>query len=858
MLLLILACARDGAESATDAPDLTATLGPDEVRAGTVLDAAALFGGVAAEGRLGDVKIYNDRARFVIQQPGASNYYHEYGGALIDADTVRPAGEPGRDLVDELAVMVGLGRVVNAERVIVLDDGRDGVARVRVEGPTAPLQLVTGALETPTLVPDIDLWVTTDYELRPGEWTLRVTTTVENRDEEAALQIGEVGIVAAELGETWRPGLGRNAADADATDWIAFVGKHNEGAVALVGEDDPLEQGTIGSILGALAPTIVGFGPTEVIPTGGTATWVHRVGAAPDPATLSAEQRARRGAGGQRLGGTVSSGGRPVAGARVTVLDAAGAPETLAFTGADGAWTALVGGGAVSVVASGRGDGIQVDLPAGHGNVSPYEPDPAATLATLADGAAGPAFAEGYGLGTPQSPWSELELVTPANVELSVADGGPAVARFYFAEGDPVVADDRLVPGRPDGCVAVAFVRDGRMDVALEPGAYTLVVNRGVREEVAVVPLDVTAGERVPVEVSLPAAYTLDGVVVGDPHSHAAPSGDGGITMEDRLVVTAANGVDLHFGTDHDHIAAYQPLVAPLGLDARLRSVQAVEVSPVLRGHFNAWPAPASDAPNHGAPLWWFGYSDTTEIFGWMRALVGEDGIIQANHPVGDSGLFSFAGYEPGEGTVDDPAKWNADFDAMEVINSGDWEPYLPYYLDLARRGHPVVPVSVSDSHGHTSGRVGLAVTFFHTGTDLAGATDDVLRATMGRGETVASLGPFIDARMGGDWAPGTLVRPGTLDVVVRAPSWIPVESLTLWRDGVVVQTLTCTGAAPTPCEAQVELDGTADASWVLTASSTTPLGLVQPGTVPFAVAAAIRMDGDGDGTWTPPLPAGW
>jgi len=111
---------------------------------------------------------------------------------------------------------------------------------------------------------------------------------------------------------------------------------------------------------------------------------------------------------------------------------------------------------------------------------------------------------------------------------------------------------------------------------------------------------------------------------------------------------------------------------------------------------------------------------------------------------------------------------------------------------------------------------------------------------------------------MGGAWAPGTLVRPGTLDVVVRAPSWIPVESLTLWRDGVVVQTLTCTGAAPTPCEAQVELDGTADASWVLTASSTTPLGLVQPGTVPFAVAAAIRMDGDGDGTWTPPLPAGW
>ena len=225
MLLFLAACARPVPDD-TARLDLSARLGPDEVRAGVVTDAAALFGGVSAEGRSGDVKIYNDRVQFVIQQPGDSSYYVEYGGGVIDADVVRAPGVPGRDVVDELAVMVGLGRLMDAERVEVVSDGRDGAAVVRVEGPAAPMRLVTGALESTEIVPDLDLWIATEYRLEPGAWTLSMTTTVQNREAaEVELSVGDVGIVAMDVAEPYVPRRGLEGADLRAIDWSAVVGQ---------------------------------------------------------------------------------------------------------------------------------------------------------------------------------------------------------------------------------------------------------------------------------------------------------------------------------------------------------------------------------------------------------------------------------------------------------------------------------------------------------------------------------------------------------------------------------------------------------------------------------------------------------
>ena len=95
LLFLAPACG-DGSDKKDDSgkpigPDLTERLSEGEVRAGVVTDDAALFGGAAAEGALGDIKIYNDRVRSSSRPRVSQNV--EYGGSLVDLDIVRPEGQ---------------------------------------------------------------------------------------------------------------------------------------------------------------------------------------------------------------------------------------------------------------------------------------------------------------------------------------------------------------------------------------------------------------------------------------------------------------------------------------------------------------------------------------------------------------------------------------------------------------------------------------------------------------------------------------------------------------------------------------------------------------------------------------------
>ena len=66
--------------------------------------------------------------------------------------------------------------------------------------------------------------------------------------------------------------------------------------------------------------------------------------------------------------------------------------------------------------------------------------------------------------------------------------------------------------------------------------------------------LAIEAGQTTTVDVQLELGWENDGWWVGDPHMHAAPSPDGGIPMADRTVVAAGVGIQLMFGTEHDHV----------------------------------------------------------------------------------------------------------------------------------------------------------------------------------------------------------------------------------------------------------------------------------------------------------------
>ncbi|MCK6525586.1 hypothetical protein L6R49_29640, partial [Myxococcota bacterium] len=745
LVLMLLAC-RPDPEPAAPAPDLTERLPAGAVRAGVVTDAAALFGGLSAEGQVGDVKIYNDRAMFIIQGERPGDYYIATGGGVVDADIVRPEGQPGRDVVDEWQAMAGLGRLQRPDKITIVEDGRAGRAWVRVEGGEVPMALITGALESPDFIPELGLQVTTDYILSPDSPLLEVITTITAAEEDVSLIPGDLLIAAADAARGWRSQAGFDN-DADAPSMIVngAVGTRNEGAWGIVAPaGGELASSAAGELLQSVVNAASSFGETLTIEEGASASFRRFYGVGDDVAALTDDWLTRSEAETQTVSGVVEADDGPVAGAMVTVL-VDGAPYTLAVTDADGRYEALApAAGVVTTLAVGRGTGLHRDLPAGAAPYSPYttEANRAAALASLSGGATPIAQAEGRGLSTAEAP---DRLGVPATLTVRAADGLPFELRLEGGSD----GDRRVDLGRPYGRAALAWTADGEVSLPVEPGSYTLLAWRGQRYELVQRGVDLVAGEETVIDVTLTAAYELDGWMIGDPHSHAAPSGDGGIPMEDRLLVAAGVGVGLHFGTDHDHVADYAPLLTPLGLDGQLNTVLADEVSPPPRGHINAWPLESGEGSNGGAWLWWEREIESTDAM-FVALREHHPGVVlQMNHPL-DSGVAAAAGWSPGK--VSDSGRWAEDFDAVEVLNDGEHEGYFDFWLDTINRGILSAPVGVSDSHRHLAGGPGVNVTYLHMSGDPASYSPDALRDVIRRRATIASFGVFLDM----DLVPGS------------------------------------------------------------------------------------------------------
>ena len=83
--------------------------------------------------------------------------------------------------------------------------------------------------------------------------------------------------------------------------------------------------------------------------------------------------------------------------------------------------------------------------------------------------------------------------------------------------------------------MAWMYIRDGEGTIPVEPGEYTVVVARGPTHEAHVESVSVVPGEARQITATLDASVDTDGFWSLDPHSHAAPSGDGSIPMSGDL-----------------------------------------------------------------------------------------------------------------------------------------------------------------------------------------------------------------------------------------------------------------------------------------------------------------------------------
>ena len=891
VLLGLIACNGDVEDSGLFlGADPAVPAAKGEARAGVVREGpageAALFGGINAEGRAGDVKIYNHLAQFIVQGPYRSHGLVDIGGQVIDADLVRTDGSLGRDNLEDLFFAMGLSRLVHADRVEIESDGSDGGPAVVVSsGPAIAWDWIQGQfeLDRPALS-DRFLEVVTRYTLEPDSYSLEVVTELTNAGEVSVSIALQDGLLASgEDLRPWAPGPGLEGPPSEALATVLLTGRSGEGTLAMWPDAGTFEDSPITAVAAEMG-VLIAERELVTLEPGESATLARYLTVAPDTAAAEAERRRVQGEELAEVSGTVTDAdsGEGVAGVRVAFTGEEGVVG-FALTGADGTYGAEVPPGTWEVYAVARAERDQVQLPEGAGRYGPFA---AASLnqaqLDALDGTStrvAPALAAGRSTppavsveavaGSPVV--ADLTVDPPSGLRVRIVDGDgealPALLDLQWADGAPPAGE---VPGEltgplgiPDSNrVAWVWTATGDVSVPAVPGTYDLRVGHSWRhEQAAVEGIEVSRGEVVTVDVTLEQVVPEDGWLAMDSHLHGAPSFDGALAMEHRLVACAATGVDLPMTTDHDRHAEYRDLATALDLDRWLNVTPGVEVTTMIRGHFNLFPIdprPLTEV-NGGAEPWWYPPEDTEELFERIRAAGEPDALLQVNHPR-SPGMFSFGSYDWLTGEPGHPDKWSWDFELFELLNGGvverdelrrDWFSFL----DL---GFDAVPTGVSDSH-YLFIPCGLGRTDVYLGTSTPSeVTWEELRAALVAGHTVAAAGTTLRTTMsaGGDTAlPGDTLAGSEAEITatVQAPAWIAPGTLRLIRNGETLEseTLEVTGE-PTDHTVVWPVTSDEDAWYVVEVQGDEGLGDAWRNEPPYAAANAFRLDVDGDG-WSAP-----
>jgi hypothetical protein len=841
VLCLLCACP-------TDPPpdDPTPDLGWDpalpvpagESRAGVLRDGpageGALFGGIAAEGTGGDVQIENELVRFVIQGPSRRHGYVDTAGSVIDGDLQRPADEPGQDVIEDFFLSFGIGRLFHADDVRVVHDGTDGQpAVVEATGTDVPWAFMEGVVEAvDPLVAPLGLRIRATYTLRPGSRSLEMLSVLENPGTEPVTLTAVDGWLSAqEVLLPWVQGRGFDDVLPDLLSAAGGGGRSSAPSFALSrvdGQWDPIALSALASSAGLVG---LSWG-TQVVPPGGSQILDRRLTLAPDTLELDATVRLARGEALATVGGVVRDpGGSPVAGVRIHAVRAGGdplAPEVFGFTttGADGSWTAQVPAGSWDLYAVADGETEFIDVPEGGAQYGPFAADvnnaqildvirgtrpPLTGAALLGHPVPSPVNVTVESAGTAEA---DIVLDDAATLIVEVEDGQggalPAVVELRYSDGHRPggVLPGRLglamgLPEHDSAEAGWAWILDGRAEIPVLPGRYDVIVGAGPRRDrQSALAVEVAPGEGLSLPFALPELIPRDGWMGLDGHLHAAPSSDGELPMVDRILTCAANGLELPVATDHDREADYSPIVRALGLESVLRSIPGVEVSPVLRGHFNLYPTvPRGRAtPNGGAPDWSPIPSDTEDLLARIRASGDAGALLQVNHGRG-TGLMDLGGYQRNSGLPSVPDHWSWNFDLFELINgggNGNWEEERLDFFSWLNHGHRKVPTGVSDSHGRKSD-CGYGRTDIYVGTDdVALVTNQMVSEAMAAGHVVAAGGVTlrVTVEAGAETLlPGDEAKAWSTEGEVRvharvlAPPWIVPSELRVIRNAEVVAT---------------------------------------------------------------------
>lgn len=793
----------------TETPTATPTTppaGPTAV-ARRITSESDLIGGALAVGRVGDYLIANDQIRAIVRDVGREfSFIFTYGGNIVDADIVRPAGAPGRDNFGAMTPLINLSLTTNVQEITVVNDGANGAPAVirtfgvddlldAVDPTNAIAQLGAGSVPDSTRDKDIPVEIMTEYTLAPGEHSIRIETTIMNNgDELLRLYAGDFITPSGEL-DTFVPGLGfGDALLRPRLPYLAYPGVDSARGVsygllprqtASAFSQSGFTAYVIGqSVLNILLTQQPGF---LQVPAQGSASYSRYFAVGDgDVASIADEDFRLSGDEVGTLSGQVTAGGVPADGARLTLVTKPGSNGADfnvvgAFrTDDDGRFAGKVEPGTYLLIA--KLDGYPYE----GGGTAPIEHQ--VVIASDAETVQDIALPDTGRLRVRVADESGVPLPAKASIVGFDASPDPENDALIFLEVDAFVFGSPTKQGGevPFGVADVRFVgpTGDTFDFPLQPGDYEVVVSRGPEYSVQKQRVAVVSGATTEVEATLVRVVDTAGFAAADYHVHLINSFDCSVTRDERILTMMAEGVDFFAATDHDFVTDLRADITRLGGDAFVASVPGVETTTFNLGHFNMWPLELDPTSHIGGPPDWgragvapgmdfpsLGSYDLSP--GELFALAPAGAVVQANHFNSQNlGYFHLAGIDtamnPPQSFSDptrirqNPALPNLYDDGLtalelwidssrgqaavfEEANLGDW-------FNLLNQGR--IKTGTADSDTHTTAIIqagGPRNYVASTVDDPPSMTPAALAESVNAGNVVGSNGPFIRITLEGD-----------------------------------------------------------------------------------------------------------
>ena len=332
----------------------------------------------------------------------------------------------------------------------------------------------------------------------------------------------------------------------------------------------------------------------------------------------------------------------------------------------------------------------------------------------------------------------------------------------------------------------VVYTANGLARLGLQAGSYQIIAGRGFEWGIDSANLTIRKGSHEKLTLTIHREVPTEGLASCDTHVHTFTySRHGDATMEERIITTAGEGIELPIATDHNLQIDYRPALQRLQMEKYFTPIIGNEVTTSV-GHFNIFPVPAeAPLPNHRLTTW-------PEIIASIRKVPKVQAII-LNHgrdlhsnvrPLGPANHIAVTG--------ENLHGWGFGANAMEVINSGatqtDIMQLVHDWFGLLNRGYRVTPVGCSDSHDVGRHFIGQGRTYIRCADSDPGKIP-VAEAVSSflAGRVVVSYGLLTTIRINKRYSMGELVpagKPVQVEVTVLGPSWTRASVVELYANG--------------------------------------------------------------------------